>query len=502
MESDLATARDDAESASRSKAAFLAAMSHEIRTPMNGIVGMADLLSQTSLADSQRRSLRTIRESAYALLRIINDILDFSKIEAGRLEIEDAEISLAEVVESAVAPLAIAATTSRLRLLTYVDPALPRNVRGDPVRIRQILMNICGNAVKFSKNGEVVVRADADPSRPGWIRFSVIDHGIGISEENQKKLFQEFSQAESSTTRRFGGTGLGLAICKRLTEMMGGEIAVNSVLGLGTKFIVSLPLPSTSSVSPPENNCDFAGHSILLAGRSSEERAFCRSYLEFWRANVQEVAQLDSLIEQVKTSAIVKGTVPLVVFCSDLYPSEVHGAVTWLGDVASDIRCVIIRDPSADGVQLLRADNIIEVDAQPMRRAVFINGVAIALGLASPEVLTPEEAVIMIAREAPSVPEAERRRELILVAEDNATNREVIEGQLTRLGYASVLTANGQEAFDSWRSGRFAILLTDCHMPVMDGFELTRLVREYEAAKGLPRTPIISITANAMKGEA
>ncbi|MDP6951634.1 MAG: ATP-binding protein, partial [Alphaproteobacteria bacterium] len=258
---DLRAAKAAAEEATKAKATFLATMSHEIRTPMNGVIGMADLLADTGLGGEQRQMLNTIRDSGGSLLTIINDILDFSKMEAGKLEIEHIPMSVTDVVEGAAATLGVNAANKGLRLVSHIDPRIPALVSGDQVRVRQIMFNLIGNAIKFTEEGEVVARADLrDAGDEILVRFSIIDNGIGISEEAQTKLFQAFSQAETSTTRKFGGTGLGLTICQRLAEMMGGEIGVESAPGVGSTFHVTLPFavakggaarrtPSSSRVS-------------------------------------------------------------------------------------------------------------------------------------------------------------------------------------------------------------------------------------------------------------
>jgi PAS domain S-box-containing protein len=502
----LQEARAEAESSARAKASFLAAMSHEVRTPMNGVVGMVDLVLQTKLDDEQRFMLQTVKDSGHALITVINDILDFSKIEAGRLEIERAEFSVAKILEDVALSLAPVAAQKKLSLITYADPKLPEVVLGDAVRVRQILSNLGANAVKFSETGEIVLKAEAGPSgTPGHVRvrFSVRDEGVGISQEAKERLFEEFQQADSSTTRRFGGTGLGLAICRRLTDLMGGEIGVDSLLGVGSEFRCLLPFPVVERREEKRSAADLAGLRVLVIAESDELRGVCANYLGHWKAEVETASKLRECLPRFQDAKKQGRPIDIIVIARADDPRQV--AALREGFVEAGLmpypRFVVGRDARVDVSVIAGIKEITLVDAYPVRRAALISAVAIAAGRASPEtmVIDTPEATLRVA--APSVEEALADGRLILVAEDQISNQEVIRRQLNRLGYACEIAKDGMEALKMWRSKPYALLLTDCHMPHMDGFGLTAAVRNLEKNSN-SRAPIIAITANVLQGEA
>ncbi len=496
-EEQLRTARDAAEAASQAKADFLASMSHEIRTPMNGIVGMADLLSQSELDADQRIMLDTVRDSGNSLLTIINDILDFSKIEAGKLDIESIPHSVNDVLEGAAATMSPNASRKGARIITFVDPDIPESLLGDPVRLRQIVFNLTGNAVKFSEEGEIVVRADAvdldaDPLR---VKISVIDQGIGISEEAQGKLFEAFSQAESSTTRRFGGTGLGLAICKRLTDMMGGEITVDSQIGSGSTFAVEVPLQIADKTGDGAGDVDLSGLRVLCVSEIGMLRESMTRYLGSWSIDADAVPTEDAAAERVDEA---EEPFDVMVLDLGLNSDRQHAAMERFG--AHGLKFVILSEGQRRSARIENSD-CVTLDGNPLRHAPFVNAVAVAAGRASPLVKPETDDGVAEAVTALSVEDALAQGTLILLAEDNPTNQQVIGRQLAKLGYTCEMADDGKLALEAWRSKDYALLLTDCHMPRMDGFELTAAVRADQEGSG-ERSPIIAVTANALEGEA
>ena len=497
-------AREEAEQANRAKSTFLATMSHEIRTPLYGVVGTVDMLAHTRLDSTQTDLVNTAKDSAVLLQGIIDDILDFSKIEAGRLELEQLPLSLESVLEKLSESLNHLAIKREVELLVYCDPRLPK-VKGDSVRLRQILFNLAGNAIKFSgdlgtRKGRVLLRVLKKAQHNGHVDIclEVIDNGIGMNPEVQKRLFRPFVQGEEQTTRRFGGTGLGLVITQRLVELMGGCIGVESTEGQGSKFTVDISLEEVAETSPP-GSTDLQGLTVLLVQGEDDVAWVLKNYLIHAGAEVI-TSKYEEIIEVCKQHG--EGTQePLVVIDTD---GEREFALPLRDKMRNemkqaDLRFVLVDRGRRRFARKQDADSM-TVDLNAMSRATLLNAVAVVAGRESP-IQEFVDFPDVVQGHTLSIDEAEAQGRLILLADDNATNRKLINQQLQMVGFLAETASDGREALQKWRGGRdYALLLTDCHMPEMDGYELSRTIRNEEGEQ--KRLPIVAITADALKGTA
>ena len=501
--SELKALVERAEVAAASKSNFLASMSHEIRTPMNGILGMVDLMKRSALDENQTEMVKTIQDSGQALLSLINDILDISKVEAGKIELDLVASDLAEVAETALEVISTNAAKNEQSLILNFDPCIPSNLMLDRMRLRQILVNLVGNAIKFSPlQGEIVVRLELlDGGPPGLsaLRLSVIDRGIGLSDEAKENIFADFAQAEKSTSRIYGGTGLGLAICRRLVEVMGGTIFVESTLGDGATFSFDLTLEPSEPGAVARDQLDLSEIDVLFIGASDEAFGAMARGLNFSGArchHVGDARQLQSMLGRCAAESAK------VVILSENY-SRSEQETIWRQEEA-----VQARGPlgwvflSANRGQRLRkiAERLALIGSSPFRWREMISAVSLMAGREGFPEVGVEGPELQEAWVPMTAAEASDAGLLILVAEDNVVNQQVIRRQLNTLGLACELAADGVEALDRIRRGGIGLLLTDCDMPNMDGYELTRRIRQEE--QGRAGLPIIAITASAMEGAA
>jgi PAS domain S-box-containing protein len=498
----LIEATETAASANRAKSEFLANMSHEIRTPMNGVIGMVELLMETPLSPLQKDYVETVRDSASALLTVINDILDFSKVEAGKLDLEHLDIDVRDSVEDVARMLAIQAHAKGLEITALIDPDLPDLLRGDAGRLRQVLLNLGGNAVKFTQSGEIaieckLVHLEEDGA---LIRCEVRDTGIGISADRIHALFSAFTQVDSSTTRRFGGTGLGLSIVKRLVELMGGEVGASSKEGEGSTFWFTARLGAAhqavkARAAPP---VELRGQRILIVDDNLTNRKVLMGQLSLCGMEPLCASSAEEALSQMHHAAAAGR--PFEVALLDHQMPDVDGAS--LGQtILSEpglraTRLILLTSSGQRGEGRLFGEmGFAGYLLKPITHRDLTDCLMMVLGVrAETWSMRSQPMVTRQALLSQRSPDSHR----ILVAEDNIVNQKVACRILEKLGYRVDVAADGEAAFRAWSSGRYDLILMDCQMPLMDGYEATRKIRAREGAE--EHIPIIALTAHAMKG--